>query len=267
MECVPSAGPYIRPHLAIPQRIHSSTIMKPFEKWDLNFRREYLERFADAYNVEHNTTFAVGQDSFVDSQDYDFRLFTNADVLKVQHTAQGVEPQKEYVRPKRVSFVVDRLRSALSRYANCLLIINFISIPNSQADLSDVTNKVEMLVLDKLSCGETTVVFDERALGSLNTYIDKLELRPIINPKVAFMWSSFDPANAAMLGDDQRFEMAVGNKQNHYADVSDIVLIVEYEVMPPSDIYIQWIREQQARRPFRGLWIHDGWHKQFICIK
>lgn len=244
-----------------------------FEIWSFGRKTEFAVAFAKGFNSEYGTNFAVFEESFEDAQDYDFRLrdIKTKEVLKVQHTYAGADEKSEYVRPNNIKETVNLLLEKLADFKELVLSINFSNPPETDTEKQKVADLLAAIVVNNGHYRHPVLYRynnENHIYGDLiGKYLKSFEIIPHKGLNRVGVMYSFG-ATSAML-DNERVDIAVARKEEHYANPEDIVLIVDCNKVSFFDITTLAIRLGQQNRKFFGIWIYDGWadDDRFIKIK
>jgi hypothetical protein len=245
-----------------------------FEDWPETHKTKYISDFVSEYNKLNNTSFGITEKTFEDRQDYDFLLFDDQkNILKVQHTLGGMQFVKEVARPQLATDIITELKKRFTHIKGLIVNLNFRELPDSKDEkaFNDLIYWLDYLIKSKSAHPLTPTYFaydknDDEYIAKINRYVDEISVRPYSGDPVVFIFGAFKVEDAAMLGDDQRAEIAINNKSK-YSNPEDLILIIEFNTTSVSDIYIPWIQEKYVNSKFLGIWIHDGWQDKFIKIK
>ena len=72
---------------------------------------------------------------------------------------------------------------------------------------------------------------------------------------------------------DERIKKTIEKKENKYADSSDIVLLIQYDLFPGDlSFYANSIRDIVDKSDFKSIWIYSVFSRgsedmKFICLK
>ena len=245
-----------------------------FERWDRDLRFEFARRFAEAYNGKVDAAFEVTPESLRDDQDFDFLLVSSAtsEKLRVQHTAAGCDPERERVRPKNADKLIRRVREHLRWMKGVFVSLNIPNPPAATKELDRAALGIAQLIQFVSERNDRPALFSYRKrhetyLQVVREYVDDIEIFRSDHKEVVFGWSWSRQQDGAVLGDDQRVEMAVGAKEARYADPSDVVLVVHSDMSPVPDVYLDMMREGQRNKSFLGIWLYGAVEDEFYCLK
>ncbi len=248
-----------------------------FEKWTEQNQVRFVNDFCDSYNAKNGTNFRVISDSLKDQQDFDFTLSCGRDTLKVQHTFAAADPRDEYIGPKLQAAVVAKLNNDLRHRKNISVVIGFRDIKDKKdaESLAADIEKVINVLADSGQLKKTKELesrFHYRYTNVSNPPVPKniashlTELRIYSSPYDQITFGYGGPVIATM-PDDTRADLAIGKKELHYSDPSDLILIVHYNFPFFGDFFEPIIRDKHTASSFKGVWIFDAWKDKFVFIK
>ncbi len=247
---------------------------QPFEKWSHDQKTEFVMEFKKDYNKKNNEAYEITQDTLKEKPDYDFVLFKKNEKIKVQHTFAGAESEKEYVIPKLGNEIIASLIEKTKDLKNISVHLNIYNPPKKREEKDALVywiNDIIRLKVGRYNC-LSYFSYDKEDAGyieRIKKYVDDFVVRQSESDKPIFSWSTSTKEFSAVLGEDIRFEMAVGSKEQKYSNPEDLVLIVDYNILGISEnnYYIPIIKNNAKNSNFLQIWIHNGWGSEFIKIK
>ncbi len=229
--------------------------------------------FLEAYNEKNNSDFHWDNDSSYQPKNAaygDFILFDShtKKQLVVQLTRAVADPDREFVRPKQASLVVEPLRLGLeSQNFNAVSIyINFENQPSNGDEAKELVYWLDFIISHKITNSLRPNIysydksFDAQYIRKIEKYVSELIISPIeqIEQKgyvsVAYGYSKEYPE--PWLDDEQRVSMAVKKKEAN--DLSDCILLVDSGHSPIHEFYIQLIKKQLEDSNLNEIWIVDN---------
>jgi|GEM_PF-2883399 len=251
----------------------------PFEKWDTKAKSDLVEKFRESYNLAHGSNYQVTKDTFTDKDDFDFTLQDDSrNILKVQHTFAGAVAAEEYVDPKRQREMEDMLKEKLKDVKNLFLSYGFKKFLATKQETEKLAENVATFLRDFVEkqggvepTERLTPLFEYRyvedrpmeILEPIREYFSHFDIYSN-NSEGLILGSGGKPR--AMLADNTRAAMAIGQKEEHYSNPEDIVLLIHHN-FPFFEIFVPSMKAEHAGSPFKGIWTYAAWTDKLILIK
>jgi len=239
-----------------------------------------LSTFLASYNAQHGTAYSFESDGPA-GRDFDYVCADPArprEPLKIQHTRAWTDDNNEMRHPADVNKFVVRVIKRRLEEAGVLdyhVSIRVVGLPASKADKYNLVETVWEAVAyainrdDPAGTVRRRLEFNDHDVASyfdpIRAFIKDLEITKTEPPEgtpAQVFWSP--TVNVAGVVDGTfRFKESLGKKEGVYRGTSgDLVLIVDYEVMPYAEEYdVDAIKAWVAARgaAFKEIWIVSRW--------
>ena len=235
--------------------------------------QQVAEIFATAYNKKNATHFQWNDKLSYQPKNKaygDFILYDShtKKQLVVQLTRAVADPDREFVRPKQASLVVEPLRQGLEQqnFDAISIYINFENQPSNKEQAKKLVYWLELIISQKIKSSIRPSYytydksFDSQYLPRISAYISELIISPIgqVDQKgyisVSYGYSKEYPE--PWIDDEQRVSAAV--KKKEASDLSNCVLLVDSGYSPIHEIYIPLIKKQLTDSKIDEIWIADN---------